>query len=180
MSDAEVERLRRLRGTALQVRAVTTALGHGQSMAPDPLLRRARFAAWRVARITSGRLRAHPYARFQQDAGIGFILCNSIVAATAALGARTRQQVLMRTTGQLRRLAREVDLTRALTWAADLSEALGRSQNELRALLDELECATHNEREPIGANTLSPGGVVLTRSPDCAAAIAGDWPYLAL
>lgn len=170
MSDAEVERLRRLRGVALQVRAVATALGHGESMAADPWLRRARFAAWRVARVTSGRLRAHPYACFQQDAGVGVILWNSIIAAIAALGVRTRKQALMSLTGQLRRLVREVDVTRALTWAADLSDALGRSQHELRGLLDELEGVTRTDREPAVANTLSPG----------AAAIEGDWPYLAL
>ena len=197
MSDAEVERLRRLRGTALRVRALSIALAQRSSR--DPLLHQVRFAAWRVARIASGRLRAHPYARFQRDAGAGIILWNSLFATAVALRVRTRQHALASTVGQCRRLAREVEGARALTWAADLSDALGRSQKELRALLYRLEQRFDHERAgatavvgralaggEVPANAVA-GSVAATPAVAVANARAGatnafgaDWPYLAL
>src|SRR5712671_5377948 len=101
MIDKEVERLRRLRATALRVRTVARALGPR-----DDLVTRGRCAAWRVARTVSGRLRAHPYASFQKDAGMAVVVANSLVAANAALGVKTRHQGLLSFEAILRSLAR--------------------------------------------------------------------------
>src|SRR5579859_7672700 len=103
MIDREVERLRRLRAEALRVRAIAHALGPR-----DALLNRGKCAAWRIARTVSGRLRAHPHDRFQKDAGIGVVVSNSLAAANAALGVKTRHQGLLRFEAHLRSLAREL------------------------------------------------------------------------
>src|ERR1700730_12699364 len=118
MIDREVERLRRLRATALRVRTVARALSHR-----DALLNRGRCAAWRVARTVSGRLRAHPYSSFQKDAGIGVVVANSLAAANAALGVKTRRQGLLIFEAHLKSLARELSDVRALTCAQDLNDS---------------------------------------------------------
>src|SRR5216683_901544 len=137
MFDKEVERLRRLRAAALRVRAVARALRPG-----DTLLNRGRCAAWRVARFVSGRLRAHPYASFQKDAGIGVVVANSLAAANAGLGVKTRHQGLLRFEAHLKSLAHELSDVRALTCASDLNDSFGRSQIEIRSLLAALAYET--------------------------------------
>jgi hypothetical protein len=174
MIDSEVARLRRLRATALRVRAVALALGN-TTVEKSPLLDRARCAAWRVARTVSGRLRAHPYARFQRDAAVGAVLWNSLVAITVALGARSQPRALLRLDVQLRQLAHQLDRARALTWATDLSDAFGRSQNEIRALIGDLEYETHRDRGRIESTTAA-----AVQPSDSATALEADWPYLAL
>lgn len=171
--DAEVERLRRLRGTALRVRAVALSLGKTESMAQNPLLRRVRCAAWRVARAVSGRLRAHPYVPFQKDATLGVVLGNSLVAMAAACGARAPQRALLSFAAQLRNLAHELDRTRALTWATELSDLFGRSQNEIRSLLAEFDFETQDDRAVVVTPPRANSSV-------CATTADGDWPYLAL
>ena len=167
MIDKEVERLRRLRATALRVRTVARALGPG-----DALLNRGRCAAWRVARIVSGRLRAHPYASFQRDAGISVVLANSLSAANTALGVKTRRQGLLRFETHLKSLARELSDVRALTCAPDLNDNFARSQVEIRALLAALTYETGGF-PAVEASTIP-------RIPDArgAAAVDSDWPYL--
>jgi hypothetical protein len=176
MNDSEVARLRRLRVTALRVRAVALALGSTTLMQHNPLLDRARCAAWRVARIVSGRLRAHPYARFQKDAGVGAVLWNSLVAVAVALRARSQPRALLSFDVQLRQLARQLDRARAFTWATDLSDSFGRSQNEIRALVSDLEYATHNDRGRIESTTVAGA----QPSSGSETALEADWPYLAL
>jgi hypothetical protein len=167
MIDREVERLRRLRAMALRVRTVARALGP-----EDALLNRGRCAAWRVARIVSGRLRAHPYSSFQRDAGISVVLANSLSAANAALGVKTRRQGLLRFEAHLRSLARELSDVRALTSASDLNDNFGRSQVEIRALLAALAYETSGIRVS-EASTMTP--IADARGP---AAVDSDWPYL--
>jgi hypothetical protein len=165
MYDKEIERLRRLRATALRVRTVARALDPR-----DALLNRGRCAAWRVARAVSGRLRAHPYASFQRDAGIGVMVSNGLAAANAAMGVKTRHQGLLRFEAQLRSLARELADVRALTAAPDLNESFGRSQIEIRALL----AAVAHE---VGAVRAPPEASV-SRVPN-ATTVDSDWPFLA-
>ena len=169
MSDSEVGRLRRLRATALRVRAVARALGKTESMPQNSLCRRTGSAAWRVARAASGRLRVHPYARFQRDAGMGVILWNSMVAATVALGMRGPQAVAT-FERLLRQLDRELDHTRALTWSADLSDTFGRSQLEIRALINDIT----------GCRETAVGAVAASNPRGGEAPFESDWPYLAL
>jgi hypothetical protein len=168
MADAEVARLRRLRASALRVRAVARALERSRSLPFEPVLPRGACAAWRIARAVSGRLRAHPHANYQQDAGLAVVLKSGVSAAAAALGARSRQAALLRFEAQVRRLARELDDARALTWSADLSEALGRSQVEVRTLIEELSRETRGSR----ATPLPPAAP--------AQHAEGHSPYLAL
>jgi hypothetical protein len=144
MIDSEVERLRRLRGSALQLREVARALGNNKASRGDALLAQGRCAAWRIARTVSGRLRAHPNARYQQDAGVGTLLKNSVVAAMTSLTATNRRQVMLQFGQQLKSVMRELDDARALTWVSELSEIFGRSQREIRALITAVECETRD------------------------------------
>jgi hypothetical protein len=117
----------------------------------------------------------HPYARFQEDPGLGVVFKNSFVAATAGLRARrSRRQALLSLEGHLTRLARQLDDARALTLAPDLSDSLGRLQIEIRSVvLTTLEQRTALERE-------APGGrAPVVARPSYAATAEEDWPYLA-
>jgi hypothetical protein len=189
MIDTEVARLRRLRGTALRVRAVARSLGgaHGPGASAPlaALLDRGRYAAWRIARAVSGRLRAHPYQRFQKDAGVGVVLKNSLVAAAAGFGARSERPALLGFETHLRQLAKELDGARALTWASDLSDSFGRSQIEIRSLLAEVgaarECAALTP-VPEGLASVTPAASrteMSVNGPNYAANAETDWPYLA-
>jgi hypothetical protein len=121
----------------------------------------------------SGHLRAHPYQRFQKDAGLGVILKNSVIAAGAALGATNRARALSMFDAEVRQMARELDDARALTWSSDLSDTFGRSQTEIRSLIEALEKETETggQRASMRRRSLVPAG------PTSASA---DSPYLAL
>ena len=178
MIDKEVERLRRLRAAALRVRAVARALAHAPGHS-DTLLNRGRCAAWRVARTVSGRLRAHPYASYQKDAGIGVVVANSLAAANAALGVKTRHQGLLRFEAYLRSLARELSDVRALTSASDLNDSFARSQIEIRALLSALTYETRGLYEPPGAHLAEASVMAPVTDAGRAITVDSDWPYLA-
>jgi hypothetical protein len=126
-----------------------------------------------VARVVSGRLRSHPYANFQKDAGIGVAAANSFAAANAVLGVKTRQQGLLKFEAHLKSLAADLADVRALTCAPDLNESFARSQIELRSLLAALGIETGRVQIP----EASAGAPV----PDArgAAVVDSDWPYLA-
>ena len=68
MIDAEVLRLRHLRQVALKTRALAKSLSLTNEDVHSPL-HRSGLLAWRIARIVSGHLRAHPYESYQQDQG---------------------------------------------------------------------------------------------------------------
>jgi hypothetical protein len=179
MIDREVERLRRLRASALRVRAIASALGPGTSFpgdpfSGDPLLNRGRCAAWRIARTVSGRLRAHPYARFQKDAGIGVVVANGLAAANCVLGTKSRRRNLLRFEEELRALGRELADVRALTSASDLNDSFARSQVEIRSLLAALAFET-GRAHAADAPPMTPA-VADARG---AGVVESDWPYLA-
>jgi len=75
---------------------------------------------------------------------------------------------------QLRKLARQLDDARALTWSADLSDSFGRSQIEIRSILAALAHETDS-----AVDTAHQSGLNSSRSEEFAARIEGDWPYLA-
>ena len=194
MIDFEVERLRRLRASALRLRAVSRALGANRAMLDDGLLSLGACAAWRVARVVSGHLRAHPYESFQKDAGLGTLLMNGLVAKAAALGTSRRSQVLAHLERHSTALSRELDDARALTRAADLSDSFGRSQNEIRSLIAAVECAAGAAEAtalprpvpqpravpPLPRRTEMPRRPApVSGSSAAATAAGGDWPYLA-
>jgi hypothetical protein len=176
MIDAEVERLRRLRGSALRLRAVARQLGAHKAALNDPLMNRGACAAWRVARTVSGRLRAHPFADFQKDPGFGVLLGNSLAAKTASLGASNRVQVLRVLERQIKRVSRQLDDARAMAWSEELSSMLARSQREMRSLAADVERATYGACEAYAQPTKL---AQATKSAPVGHA-QGDWPFIAL
>jgi len=173
MIDPEVARLRRLRGEALRVREVARALGSTQS----DLLARGACASWRIARVVSGKLKAHPYLRYQNDVGIGSILGNGLLASFLAMITKDEVQALKRFESQVHMLMRHLDDTRALCWSSDFSDTLGRSQYELQSLLEDLAQITKSTvpaaRLPERADRTDSLVGELART------VEGDWPYLA-
>jgi hypothetical protein len=177
MNDLEVARLRQLRSSALRARAVALALSATRAAAEDPLLTRGACTSWRIARVVSGRLKAHPYPRYQRDTALGVIVLNGVLAGWLALKSRNRLQALCEYETNLRRLARQLEDARALTWSSDLSDTFGRSQTEIRSLLAAVAGetgASGARRSPTRELSLTDGGVGAL-----APAIEGDWPYLA-
>jgi hypothetical protein len=167
MDNGEVMRLRRLRNSALQVRAIARAMGSRRAALDEPLISRGACASWRIARGVSGRLNGHPYIHYQEGAGIGTVLWNWVVANSLAGIARSRSRALHKYAARLRQLGRVLDDTRALARSPELSDTLGRSQREIRALIASLEGVASAARD----YSLPDG---LPDSPP-----DGDWPYLA-
>jgi hypothetical protein len=177
MIDTEVIRLRRLRNSALRARALAAALDC------DPVGRDSVFSAsaqicWRIARLMSGRLRAHPYLSYQRGPSEVRAAYHRISASLLGAIARYRGRYRHAYAAELRHLARELDDTRALTWCAELSDALGRLQPQIRRLLDELDCGAL-EKAGVRHESASRAGARADAVRDGAGSVAGDWPYLA-
>jgi hypothetical protein len=171
MIDAEVMRLRRLRNTVLQARALAAELDGAHSRRSS-LFSRAAVNCWQIARVVTGRLRAHPYLNYQRgptglDALYG-------AARTAVLGVASRYsgRSLGILSQELQRVARELDDARALTWSAELSDTFGRSQIQLRRLIAELDRSRNVTVPQDDARGAAVG--------ESAGDVAGNWPYLAL
>lgn len=189
MTDQEVARLRRLRDSALQVRAIARALGSTRWAWSDPLLSRIACSSWRIARTVSGRLRAHPYVRYQKDVSVGSLVRNSVRARLLALSTRSRMKALVHCESQLRQLARQLDDARALTWTPDLSDTFGRLQIEIKSLIAALahqtalahgtKRAPDSERFPKRAAVTEGRPAIESGVGDLAPPVAVDWPYLA-
>jgi hypothetical protein len=178
MIDTEVVRLRQLRNTALRARAIATALDAGHSD-NDSVLSRSALACWRIARVVTGKLRAHPYPSYQRDPGYLHSLTDGLVAGLMGGMARLRGASFGMYTGRLRNVGRELDDARALTWSPTLSDTLGRLQAEIRSLTRELEADARAEagsRSEVAAR-VDVGGVKGGRSD--ASGVAANWPYLA-
>lgn len=178
MVDGEVVRLRRLRSTALCVRALARAFGAANSAADAALFSRAGCACWRVARTVSGRLKAHPHLSYQKGASsIGAVWDNAVARSLAHI-LSDKAHILNSFTTNLRLMSRELDDARALTWSIDLSDAFARSRAEIKTLIGAFRGATLRE----SASTIA-------RDPELAAmvgaaeaystSIVADWPYLA-
>jgi len=167
--DAEVMRLRQLRAVALKVRAIARELGRGAQVRQDPCCEAIACAAWRVVRAVNGRLRGHPYAPFQRDVGLSALIANGMIAAAVGFRSTPRRATLQRLDPYVKRLARELDDARALTWAADFSDSLGRSQAEIRRLQGALPGLRRG-----GEKMAGPEPALAAPAP------AMDWPYLAL
>lgn len=177
MIDAEVMRLRRLRNTALRARALAAALDSDPARGSSVFSRSA-VSCWRISRVVTGWLRAHPYLSYQQGPsearGVYDRLGASLLSAVARSRGRSRQAIF----GELQRVARELDDARALTWSSDLSDTFGRSQMQIRSLIKELDADALNEasrhKTPVRLDTRTGN-----RRGD-AGNIAGNWPYLAI
>jgi hypothetical protein len=164
MIDVEVARLRKLRNRALRVRALAEVLNaHRQSA--DRTIALSALTSWRVARVVTGRLRAHPNLSCQQGPSrtrSWFDRTDVFLIGTTARFADRGVRVYA---AELQCLARELDDSRALTRDQDLSDTLGRAQRQLRRLLQELAGAPDNAAVPRLDTDSRP---------------ASDWPYLAI
>jgi hypothetical protein len=182
MIDAEVLRLRKLRNVALRMRALARVLdsdsvaeAEGQSV-----FTRSAVICWTIARIASGRLRAHPYLSYQQGRSPLRDVADGLSASLTALNARRENRRVSICAQRLQTVAREVDDVRALTWSPELSDALGRMQVQMRRLANELELGALDE----GGLTLLPrakaaAGAETSNALDEITA-DNSWPYLAI
>jgi hypothetical protein len=177
MIDPEVARLRRLRSEALLVREIARTFESSQWAANESLLDRSACASWRIARVVSGRLRGHPYAEYQKDAGAATHAGNRLQANFLAMINKGRPQALKVLEARVASLARLLDDAISLAWSSDFTEGLSRSQFEIKSLAEALALETGSggvqERpalHPAGSNAMAG---------ELGAALEGDWPYLA-
>jgi hypothetical protein len=175
MIDAEVLRLRKLRNVALRARALGKILD-SQSKQEQSVFARSAVICWSIARVASGRLRAHPYLSYQQGPSRLQDLTDGLVASLLAMNARRQKRTLNVYAQQLQAVAREVDDVRALTWLPDLSDALGRMQLQLRRLEHEFDLDARGENS---AAMLPRAKAASGNSLDAITADNG-WPYLAI
>jgi hypothetical protein len=174
--DDEVLRLRRLRATALRVRAFARALAADASN-DHAMFSRTACSCWRIARTATGRLRSHPHLRYQRDAGSLAAMWYDAVARLLVGRGGSRADMLGELQANLRVISRELADARAMTWSPDLSDSLGRSQVEVRRLIDAVERAVLAQA-PVGVarNPQAAGSSAANRSPADGTA---QWPYLA-
>jgi hypothetical protein len=188
MIDPEVARLRRLRAEALRAREIARRLGAARWGTKDPLLARGACASWRIARVVTGKLIEHPYLRYQQGVGVGSLVGNRLAAGWIAWVSKDRSSGLKAYASRLQSLSRQLDDARALTWSTDFSDALGRSQSEIKTLLRSVDVEIHGtETERMPVDTRLPVRTVRTGSAPRTDTLVGelakgfetDWPYLA-
>jgi hypothetical protein len=178
MIDVEVIRLRRLRNTALWVRALADAMAC-HSVRRDSIFSQSGRSCWRIARLITGRLRAHPYLSYQRGPSEVRAAYDRVSAGLLSGIAQYRGRSLQVFSTELQRVAREMDDTRALTWSADLSEGLGRLQAEFRRLVMEVNCAARKEAGMHHPTTVQ-GELRSAGAGDDSRAVAAHWPYLGL
>ncbi|MGC1524315.1 MAG: hypothetical protein WA803_22440 [Steroidobacteraceae bacterium] len=171
MIDAEVMRLRRLRGTALRVRALAIALESSDSH--NSVISRSAVTCWRIARMITGRLRGHPDLSYQRGPGELRALLDRINAGVRGTAARSRNRTFEVLAGEMRGVGRELDDARALTMSSELSDDWGRLQIEVRRLIAELGGGPRQDTE----------SRALARErdsiPEAEGDVGGNWPYLA-
>lgn len=170
MVDAEVLRLRKLRNVALRAR-VLGKIFDSREDSNDSVFARASVLCWTIARIATGRLRAHPYLSYQRGHGQLAGLADAAIGAATATAARRRNRAFEVFAEQLQTVAREVDDVRSVSLSPDLSDALGRMQIHLREILRELDCKLPAPRmaAPAAARRAIEDLVV-----------EDNWPYLAI
>src|ERR1700688_4482131 len=138
MIDVDVMRLRRPGHRALRGSVPPSALASDPAQGSSVFSRSA-VSCWRIARVITGWLRAHPYLSYQQGPselrGVYDRFSAGLLSAAARSRGRSRQAIC----GELQRVARELDDARALTWSSDLSDTFGRSQMQIRSLIKELD-----------------------------------------
>jgi len=169
MSD-EVKRLRRLRRKTLEVRAVAIYLN--AAVREGRIYERAALVNWRIARIATGKLRSHPYRNYQRDPGffetrMGLVRAY-VKAALATIVGRGMRLFLEEISGA----SRELDDARALTWSAELSDALGRAQERMRSVVDEV-------RREVGRREVGESAEQLRARGEASPSLSAS-PYLAL
>jgi hypothetical protein len=176
MIDTEVQRLRRLRNTALKARALAVAL-ESTPVRRRSVLSRSAVSCWLIVRVVTGRLRAHPYLRYQRgpsDVRAGY---DRISASVIGGIARRRGRGLQTLSVELQRVVRELADARALTWSADLSDTFGRSQGQIETLIKEVKAGMRNEAGSYH-ETDARADSEPCASVDNSGNAAANWPYL--
>jgi hypothetical protein len=179
MIDAEVLRLRKLRNVALRVRALARIL-ELDSVQEQSAFARSAVICWTIARIASGRLRAHPYLSYQQGPSQLRDVADGLIASLGAFNARRQNRRWSVCAQQLQTVAREVDDVRALTWSPELSDALGRVQIQMRRLANELDLGALAET----GTAIMPRVKAVARAESSNSldeiTVDNSWPYLAI
>ena len=170
MIDNEVVRLRDLRNVALRARAFAHALDG--PTAEGPSFGKSAVICWTLARIATGHLRAHPYPSYQKGPSRLRDLSTRLIAALAAFNARRQGRRASLCAEELRGVARAVADARALTWSAELGDALGRAQIQLRRVGLELDARAQHEPGTLGKAETS--GTAPQNH------VESNWPYLAI
>jgi hypothetical protein len=168
----EVTRLRRLRQVALKARALAEVLRTAEDRR-DSVTARGALLCWRIARLCTGRLRAHPYEAFQRGPTLRETLNDGVDVIVAGLIARRRARRASCFQTQLRIVSQTLADVRALTLIPELSDDFGRCQMHMRQILSELSLRAALERGMAPAATL--GSVSASAEVRDAAS-----PYLAL
>jgi hypothetical protein len=143
MSD-EITRLRKMRQAALDARVLARLLNDTERR--DSAAGRASVLCWRIARIATARLRAHPHRAYHSDPGLLEVLVGGLRALLFAAPAIYRKRPMSGLQQELLGLSRVIDDVRALTLSPDLSDTLGRGQVAMRQLLDEIGSRVRSER----------------------------------
>ena len=183
MIDVDVLRMRRLRDRARTVRALAMALESDAAPRTSTLslstLSRSAQTCWRISRVITGLLRGHPNLSYRRDYSPSHAAYGHVRAMLLAFVARVRGTQARTFAADLRRVARELDDVRALTWSVELSDTLGRVQLQMRRLCREMDVATllesgaNPEMEARVASRISGG----RKDPQ---PVDANWPYLAL
>ena len=180
MIDVEVARLRKLRNVALRARAVAKILDSDSAAEHEgqSVFTRTAVACWTIARIASGRLRAHPYLSYQQGRSALRGVADGLSASLTALSARRQNRRVQICAQQLQTLARDVDDVRALTLSPELSDALGRMQVRMLRLGNELNLDARKEGGELPRASI----LACSETSDALQERAADnsWPYLAI
>jgi hypothetical protein len=178
MIDTEVLRLRNLRIAALRARTLARVLD-SDSTNHNSVLAISAARLWTVVRIITGQLRAHPYLPYQRDPSSLRVSLENADASLRGFTARHQRRPLSVFAAQLQQVARELDDVRALTRSQPLSDALGRSQLQLRHLLQELALASRGEKAAQGSSRIEANTRPESRT-RALGEVASDWPYLAI
>ena len=128
--------------------------------------------------MITGRLRAHPYPRYQQGPSPLRDACHRASARILATIASHRGRSLQTLSDELRRVVGELDDARALTWSADLSDTFGRSQAQIRRLIQGLDAGACNEAGSLREAAVRAEAQAEARPGD-PRGTAANWPYLA-
>jgi hypothetical protein len=179
MIDAEVLRLRKLRNVALRVRALARIL-ELDSVQEQSVFARSAVICWTIARIASGRLRAHPYLSYQQGPSRLRDVADGLTASLGAFNARRRNRRLSACAQQLQTVAREVDDVRALTWSPELSDALGRVQIQMRRLTNEVDLGALAETGTAMMPRVKAVACAESSNSLDEMTVDNSWPYLAI
>ena len=177
MIDAEVVRLRELRDAAFRARALAKVLD-SDSTIDNSVFARSAVICWRIARIATGQLRAHPYLSYQRGPGRGRAFIDRLNAAVVAFLARLQNRKSSVLAERLQCVAREVNDTRALTWSQELSDALGRTQLQVRRLAEEFDLDMQSEKRTLAAPRINPDAKGAAMQGDIE--VENSWPYLAI